>query len=342
MENQKLKFFDFSLDLMCTATLDFRYEHLNPAWQETLGWTADELRSHHVMDFVHPDDLNYTQKMGAQMVSSNSQNAVGFENRYRHKKGHYIWLSWNATVSDGRFFAIARNVTKIKQQEAALSSALSELRLFAYAASHDLKEPLRTISSHLGILAENEEFSPDSQSSFDFALDASSRMDSMLGGLLLYSRLDSSGENRERVVLANVLERAAQSFPGLAFSSGSLPVIVAVESQIERLVQNILANALRYRSQDRAPCVEVVAFPGTSSDTITLEFRDNGVGIRAGQEERALQMFGRCHPRSAYPEGQGVGLALCKRIAEQHGGSIKLSNNDNGVGLTTTVTLGTQ
>lgn len=336
--NKKEMFFELSIDLLCTATAEYRYQEVNPTWEKLLGWTPEELRSCNMLEFVHPDDRMSAAEKATSMAGAGDA-ALEFENRFRHKKGHYVPLAWNATVRDGTFFAIGRDVSERQRQAVALEAALEEVKHFAYAASHDLREPLRTITSHLELVMEKEKekFSNESKVSIQFVKEAADRMRVMLDGLLEYSRIDASVETAQRVSLAATLERAASYFDDLDIAIESLPMLEVIPTQFERVCQNILANVVRYRHPARSPKVDVSAV--VDAGDVTLKFKDNGVGIRKGQEDRALEIFGRCHPRSKFPEGQGVGLAICKRIIERHGGSIRLENNDNGEGLTVVVKL---
>ncbi len=337
MAGDPAKFFELSLDLLCTATDDYHFDLLSPSWERTLGWTLDELRAKPFLEFCHPDDVETTNEQAAKMLHD-GVDAVHFENRYRHKDGHYIWLSWMSTVSNGTFYAVAHDISDYKAKELQFEQVNAELRQFAYAASHDLQEPLRTITGFIQ-LAEGEDAVPDELAeSFYHIKDGADRMQGMLRGLLDYSRIDSAAKPHVAVALSGVVERVQRLYPELRASVGPLPVVTAEPSQMERLIQNILSNAARYKHTDRDPRVEITAEETPRS--IILRFRDNGVGIHPGQENRALTIFARCHSRTQFPEGHGVGLALCKRIVERHGGSIALQRNQDGEGLTVTVEIG--
>jgi len=125
------RFFDLSLDLLCTATPDTRFDDLNPAWEATLGWTLDELRARSFLDLVHPDDRENTLREGRSLFQE-SASTTGFENRYRHKDGRWVPLSWVATAQDGVLYATARDMTAYRDKESALVASESRVRaLFA-------------------------------------------------------------------------------------------------------------------------------------------------------------------------------------------------------------------
>ena len=328
--------FELSLDLLCTATDDLYFDQLSESWERTLGWSRGELRAEPFLNFCHPDDVEPTRVKASEMLRDGAD-AVHFENRYRHRAGHYIWLSWMATTNDGVLYGIARDVSAYKKQEMALRTAIAELQEFSYAVSHDLQEPLRAITGHIELARVEGAIPPEFTAYFEQIEVGASRMQTMLGGLLDYSRLETRAGASERVSLSRIAEHVLADHPALDASIGPLPVILGERSQIERLVQNIVSNAVRYRHPGRAPRMEISA--QSRAGRVVLAFRDNGMGIHPGQEARALQLFARCHPRSQSPEGEGIGLALCKRIAERHGGTVRLVNNDDRVGLTVVVEL---
>jgi len=122
-----VRFFDLSLDLLCTADETLHFRDLNPKWEATLGWTLDELRSRPFIEFVHPDDLEATIREAGRLLRD-STITVDFENRYRHKRGHWVPLSWVAAVKGSTFFATARDMTTHRAREAELASTGTRLR----------------------------------------------------------------------------------------------------------------------------------------------------------------------------------------------------------------------
>jgi PAS domain S-box-containing protein len=121
------KFFDLTLDLLCTANSALRFEYLNPAWQSVLGWTLAELRARPFLEFIHPEDLGRTQNEAGRLLRD-SATTVNFDNRYQHKDGSWVNLSWVATVSDGVFFCAARDMTKYSAAAASQTASESRLR----------------------------------------------------------------------------------------------------------------------------------------------------------------------------------------------------------------------
>lgn len=336
MEPDKLKhFFEVSLSLLCTAdAATTTFVDLNPAWERTLGWSLDELRSRPFTAFIHPDDLAPTFAVITEMVDQ-GRDAVNFENRYRHKNGTWVWLSWYGVVKDGTFYSAAQPITAYKHALEALSQANAELSHFAYAASHDLQEPLRAITAHLEFV-DPAAFDPETRRSLAFVRAGGQRMQQLLDGLLAYARIDSSPREPSHVPMTRPLHaaidglhRAIQESGASVDISGTWPTLNVDEVQVVSLFQNLLANAIKYRKPGSAPRIAVAAEP--DGEGFTFRVRDDGVGFTAANPERAFQLFQRLHRGSAY-EGMGVGLALVKRIAIRHGGR---------VGIESTVDVGT-
>lgn len=205
-------------------------------------------------------------------------------------------------------------------------------RDLAYAVSHDLREPLRAITGHIGLARGDGSIPPELYTSFAGIEAGAVRMRKMLDGLLDYCRIETHAREPEPVCLRALVEDIVAGYPELRASVEPLPRVGGDPGQLPRLVERIVSNAVRFRHPARAPALDITA--RTEGGRVVLAFRDNGSGIPEGEEDRALRLFARCHPRSQYPDGEGVGLALCKRIAERHGGSIRLVNNADRIGLT--------
>jgi light-regulated signal transduction histidine kinase (bacteriophytochrome) len=194
------------------------------------------------------------------------------------------------------------------------------------ACSHDLQEPLRMISSYLQLLARRYQGQLDAAADdfIGFAVDGATRMQAMLAGLLHYSRVDTQGKPFAVVNGQDVWDQAVHRLRGQNEVNGavvthdSLPLVRGDARQLLHLFQNLIDNALKFRTQN-APRIHVAAAP--TADEWVFSVRDNGMGIEPQHVEGIFAIFQRLHGQDAYP-GAGMGLPICKRIIARHGGRI--------------------
>jgi len=225
------------------------------------------------------------------------------------------------------------DITERKQAEQELESLNERLRTsnerleqFAHAVSHDLQEPLRMVSSYLQLLADRhgETLDEDAHEYLEFAVDGADRMRQMIDGLLQYSRVGTQGASFEPVDLNNVLAdvrtdlRRRIEETDAEITVEELPAVDGDADQLRQLFQNLLENAVRY-SGDEPPRIHVSA--ERDEDERVIAVRDEGIGIAPADQDHIFEVFQRLHGREEYA-GTGIGLALCQRIAERHGGSI--------------------
>jgi signal transduction histidine kinase len=225
-----------------------------------------------------------------------------------------------------------------------------ELTEFASVASHDLRAPLRSVTSFVSLLEEDygDAFTDEGRTYVARIKAAVSRMTGLIDGLLALARVRAKGEPFVMVALADVAQEAVADLThGLAESHGTveigaLPTVEADRLQMRQLLQNLIGNAIKFRRPGVAPHVVVSAHPATRAEAdaeIVWELRvtDNGIGIEPANAERIFRPFERLHSHTTF-EGSGLGLAVCARIAERHGGRIR-AEGQPGVGTTFVVTL---
>jgi PAS domain S-box-containing protein len=219
---------------------------------------------------------------------------------------------------------IVRDITLRKKYEAELARSNEDLQRFAFVASHDLQEPLRTVTNYIQLLETKyrETLGPDAARNVDFITAAVKRMRSLVRDLLEYSKLNA-GLKLERVDSGEALDsvlalmRDTLNAAGARVERGTLPVIDADRGHIERLLQNLLSNAVKFTG-GRAPLVTVSAARGPEGWVFSVA--DNGEGIDAKYAHQLFKLFGRLH--GAAVAGAGIGLASCKRIVDSYGGRI--------------------
>ena len=215
----------------------------------------------------------------------------------------------------------------LQRQAVELARSNADLEQFAYVASHDLQEPLRVIAGYVQLFEERygEQLDQDARDFIGFAVDATHRMRTLINDLLEYSRVESHGNPFEPTDCNRALAEAMADLElsitetGAAITADPLPEVVGDPVQIAHLLENLIANAIKFRRDDLAPRIHVSC--KRSEDTWQISVADNGIGIRTRYQDRIFGMFKRAHKRSKYP-GTGIGLALCTRIVERHGGRI--------------------
>ncbi|THE63622.1 PAS domain S-box protein [Salinadaptatus halalkaliphilus] len=231
---------------------------------------------------------------------------------------------------------------RLEQTIDQVEASNERLEHFAYAASHDLQEPLRMVSSYLQLIENRygDELDADGQEFLEFAVDGADRMREMIDGLLAYSRVETQGEPFEPTDLERVIGDVLDDLQvqiretGAEVTTESLPTVDGDSNQLRQLFQNLLSNALEY-SGDEPPRVHIDAERNGSQWTIAVE--DEGIGIDPADQDRIFEVFQRLHSRDSYT-GTGIGLALCQRIAERHGGTVRVESTP-GEGSTFLVSL---
>lgn len=227
-----------------------------------------------------------------------------------------------------------------------LKRSNEDLEQFAYVASHDLQEPLRMVTNYLQLLQNRyqAQLDPKAQDFIQIAVDGALRMHQLIGDLLTYSRVGTAGKpfvpTNTNDVLKNALMnlKIAVEESGAKITSDPLPIVNGDPVQLTQLFQNLIGNAIKFRS-GKPPEVHVSARRAGSQGPLAWEFavRDNGIGIPAKDFDRIFLIFQRLHTREKYP-GTGIGLALCKKIVERHGGRIWVESQQ-GQGTTFRFTL---
>jgi light-regulated signal transduction histidine kinase (bacteriophytochrome) len=216
---------------------------------------------------------------------------------------------------------------ELREKTEALARSNADLEQFAYVASHDLQEPLRMVSSYVQLFEKRFAGQVDEQADkyIRYAVEGAKRMQSLIAGLLEYSRVGRLDEPFGAVDTNAALDQALSNLRSAIEESharvtrGPLPTLTGNAGRIAQVFQNLIGNALKFRHRDQPATVHVSALPKETEWVFTIE--DNGIGIDAQYLDRIFVIFQRLHTRAEYP-GTGIGLSICKKVVERHGGRI--------------------
>ena len=328
-------FFNLSVSLHCIAT-PTHFLHLNSGFTETLGYSKEELLSRPFLEFVHPDDWNITDAEVKHLESGRV--TLDFENRYRHKNGKYILLSWSSIFDpeENLIYAAARDITQERRQANLLQEYNQMLQIrnkelddFAYSASHDLKAPLRAIDNLSNWILEDafDLLPQDSQQHLNHLRQRVHRMEQLLDDLLQYSRAGRSEYPLEKVNFTTFQEEVISPIElpdGFTIQvPEDFPSIHTHRIPLNQVFSNLINNAIKHHDKDQG--VIVIDWE-KNGDMIFFNIRDDGPGIDAAFHERIFQMFQTLKPRDDV-EGSGMGLALVQKLVHNYGGEITVSSN---------------
>lgn len=331
--------FSDSLEMLCTVQFDGRITAANASLLAGLGRDERDLLGSSSLDHVHRDDQAATLERATELLAG--FDVPAFENRYRCQDGSYRWLAWSARSEPGgaQVHCAARDVTDSRRHRDLVDKLLAELERsntdlaqFAYVASHDLSEPLRMVSSYVGLLASRYagQLDADADEFIGYAVDGANRMKALIDDLLAYSRSGVDVAVRRQVDCDSLVRLAVADLEqaiggsGASIEVGELPVVEGDPGQLSQLFQNLLSNALKFVAPDVPARVRVTA--RRTDDAWCFSVADNGIGIAPAHRERVFLMFKRLHGRAQYP-GTGIGLALCHKIVTRFGGRIWLADD---------------
>ena len=326
------RFFDMTLDMCCIAKGD-KFVNVNKSWEKTLGFPKDSLENNKWIDFVHQDDKERTKEVGDKLAAGHFQ-IENFENRYRTTSNEYRWLSWmamNNPSDNSEYFCVARDVTDYKIAQESLQKAISELEQFSYVASHDLKAPLRAISNLATWLQEDcgDQLSDKGKDYLRLMVGRITRMNMLIEGLLQVSRVGRRNVELEEVDLNTLVADILDGLDKKDFTINvtPLPKVRANKISIGQVFSNLIVNAIKHHPRsDGVVNLTYQELP----DCHQFAVCDDGDGIPKEFQSKLFVMFQTLKPKDD-TNSTGIGLALCKKIIEYFGGTIKLES-DRGKG----------
>jgi PAS domain S-box-containing protein len=323
----------------------------NPKAETLFGWTAEEVVSKLLSEVIIPARYREAHRKGMSHFLSTGEGPVlgkTVEIQGLHKNGAEIAIALSISpmkVDDKyMFIGFIRDITekklleneireinmtlenKVRQRTIELEQKNKETEQFAYVASHDLQEPLRTISSFVGLLKAEyyDKLDIKANQYIDFLIQSSERMGVLIKDLLDYSRLGKR-KDLQQVDTQSILQEVVADLDSTiqdnqaVITVNNLPVIECYRTELKLLFQNLVTNAIKFRKKDQHPQITIGA--EKINGFWKFAFQDNGIGIEQQHRERIFIIFQRLHTRKEY-EGSGIGLAHCKKIAELHGGKI--------------------
>ncbi len=320
---------------------------MNPAAVKILGKTPEEFLGETSVsvehDSIREDGTPFPGLQHPSMVALRTGREVRnvVMGVYNPREKAYRWIDINAMplFRDGenrpyQVYTIFDDITERKLSEKNLKKTMEELERsnkdleqFAYAVSHDLQEPLRTVSSFVDLLGEKYKGKLDQKADkyISYTVDGATRMSALINDLLAYSRVGTRGKQFAPVEMSSVFKKAAENLKKaidegrVVVTSDQLPQVFGDETQLIQLLQNLIGNALKFRKKDAQPRIQVSA--ERRGNQWLFGVHDNGIGIEPGFQERIFTVFQRLHTKDEYP-GTGIGLAICRMIVERHEGRI--------------------
>ena len=323
----------------------------NIAAEKIFGYSADEVLEKNVKMLMPAPYQNEHDSYLGHYLSTGEKKVIGIGRtvKAKRKDGHIfpMELGVNEMIIEGNrmFVGTIRDISERERLIENLTSSNEELQRFAFICSHDLQEPLRMIRSFSDKLkihiADQLEGNGKAQRYFKFVIDGAELAQNLISDILSYSSIGADAMHTERVDMNKItalIKAACQ--PVLeerqaTIRFADLPVVTGNKTQIYQLLQNLINNALKYQLSDSKPTVQLAAEDKGMHWLISV--KDNGIGIEARHIAKIFNVFQRLNKKSEYP-GTGIGLAICKKIIEHHGGTI-WAESEKGNGATFFFTL---
>ncbi|MBX3121363.1 MAG: PAS domain S-box protein, partial [Fimbriimonadaceae bacterium] len=316
------RFFDLSLDMLCIADAEGYFVRLSPAFTRTLGWSLEELMSRPFLDFVHPDDRASTL-LEVERQIGRGEPVLEFQNRYQHQDGSWRLLSWKSSPhTDGSLYAIARDVTdreeaaqalrrsheelehRVQERTAELQQRNRDLETLLNVSSHDLREPLRSISNFSQLVRERYGDRLDAKGIdyIDRVIRAAQRMDQLMEDLLTLSRAqrlempyeEVRGDDLVRAALTQ-LDETIRRMGAHVRVAAEFPSFRVNKTWVTQALYNLIANALKFHQPGAVPEIDLASYRlmEDAIPKVGRVVRDRGPGVAPDQAQRIFQLFQR-------------------------------------------------
>ena len=315
-------------------TTDLSIYYSNSKLASMLGTPLENMIGKPITDFISSNQLKKC-KIPIESGSDNScKEEISIESADGTLMTFQINISFLETI-DG-YYVIMTDLTEQKKAEQELNDLLNELersnkelQQFAYVSSHDLQEPLRTIASFTQLLERRYKgkFDSDADEFMDYIVEAAKRMQRMILDLLEYSRVSTNADEFKEIDTVEALDEALFNLKGIiennnaVITHNDLPKVTADKSQLIKVFQNLISNAIKFKKDNEQPKIHISARKDPQKNQYVFSIQDNGIGMDSQYAERIFTLFQRLHTRDEY-QGTGIGLSVAKRIVERHGGRI--------------------
>jgi PAS domain S-box-containing protein len=348
----------YAPDAVIVIDENSRIKLWNPKAESIFGWKMHEVIGRSLTETIIPNRYRETHTEGLKRLLQTGEIRIlnkTIEITALHREGHefYISLTISRARMDGQseFIAFSRDISEqkknaleLEKKRAQLEKSNNELEQYAWLTSHDLKEPLRKILtfSDLLLIQHDSEFSAKAKIYLEKIQKVAFRMNDLIEDLLNYSNLS---RDQNYFITSDLNEIVKETLADLELiiqeksadiQIAPLPVLKVIPHQMRQLFQNLLVNALKYSKTGVAPFIEIFTME-TEDQRVEIHVRDNGIGFEKQYADKIFQVFQRLYTMEKY-EGTGIGLALCKRIVENHDGHIS-AVSEKGVGSTFIINL---
>ncbi|MGF7118362.1 sensor histidine kinase [Methanobacterium oryzae] len=336
---RQAKLLNLTRDAIFVRNLDNKITFWNKGSEETYGWSEGEVLGKVIYELLQAEYPKQLDEIQAAVLNYGQWNG-----ELRHKKRDgtpIVVLSRWSLEKDEKgypigFLEINTDITERKESEEKLKGLVEdlkrsnyELQQFTFITSHDLQEPLRSIASFSQLLEMRykNKLDADADEYIQFVVDAAVRMKEMIQGLLDYSNIGTQKEKCEPLNVEDILKQALYGLNELIeennveITYNSLPIITADKEQMVRLFYNLIENAIKFRKKDIPPKIHISYWKDVQKDEYIFSVADNGIGLEPQYSNKIFEIFKRLHTIDEY-RGTGIGLAICKRIVERHGGHI--------------------
>ncbi len=329
---------------------DSKYVSVNAAMERITGYSRDELLRMNFWELVHPEHQQMVRERGLARVHG-ERLPSRYEVKLLTKDGDVRWIDLTAAVTGpdnktvlGTAFDIterkraeqqlreahAELEQRVEQRTAELARSNKDLEDFAYVVSHDLQVPLRSVKGYCQVLKRRWEERLDEEANefIDLAVGGAQRMEKLIRDLLRLSRVSTRAKPMQLAAVGEIVGEVLQNLAAAIDETGAtvthdkLPSVLADATQLGQVFQNLVENAIKFRG-DQTPRIQISAQQQDGQWLFSV--RDNGIGVAPDHAERIFQVFQRLHGQNEYP-GTGIGLAICKRVIERHGGRIWLES----------------